>query len=115
MSANLRAARIRRNARRYTIYFHGVQHPDLNLLIALDALLAETNVSRAAARVGLSTPAMSHALGRLRRTLGDPVLVRAGQRMVPTPRAIDLRDRVASLVREARAVMAPAVTTDPRA
>ena len=41
--------------------------PDLNLLVALDALLQESNVSRAAARLGLSTPAMSHALGRLRR------------------------------------------------
>ena len=91
-----------------------MQHPDLNLLIALDALLAEGNVSRAAARVGLSTPAMSHALARLRRQLGDPILVRAGQRMVPTPRATDLRDRVATLVRDARAVMAPAVAAPPR-
>jgi len=91
-----------------------VKHPDLNLLIALDALLAEGTVSRAAARVKLSTPAMSHALARLRKQLGDPILVRAGQRMVPTPRAVDLRDRVAALVRDARTVMAPAVAAEPR-
>src|SRR5436309_3377765 len=88
--------------------------PDLNLLIALDALLQEENVSRAAARVGLSTPAMSHALARLRTQLGDPLLVRAGQHMVPTPRALDLRDRVHALARDARATLAPAPASDPR-
>jgi DNA-binding transcriptional LysR family regulator len=84
-----------------------VQHPDLNLLVALDALLQEHNVSNAARRVGLSTPAMSHALARLRKQLGDPLLVRAGQKMVPTPRATQLRDRVQELAAAALAVMAP--------
>jgi len=92
-----------------------VQLPDLNLLLALDALLQEENVSRAAARVGLSTPAMSHALARLRKQLGDPILVRAGQRMVMTPRASDLRDRVHELATSALAVLAPAPATDVRA
>jgi DNA-binding transcriptional LysR family regulator len=91
---------------------HGVKTPDLNLLIALDALLQEQNVSRAAKRVGLSTPAMSHALARLRGQLGDPLLVRAGQRMVVTPRAADLRDRVHALAEDALAVMRPEPTRD---
>jgi DNA-binding transcriptional LysR family regulator len=89
--------------------------PDLNLLIALDALLQEHSVSRAAARVGLSTPAMSHALARLRDQLGDPLLVRAGQRMVPTPRAADLQARVHALASEALGVLAPAPVADMRA
>src|ERR1041384_369019 len=64
---------------------------DLNLLVALDALLREANVSRAAMRIGLSQPATSHALQRLRDLLGDPLLVRNGARMELTPRAQALR------------------------
>lgn len=60
---------------------------DLNLLVALRALLAERHVTRAAARVGLSQPAMSHALARLRELLGDPLLVRTPSGMRPTARA----------------------------
>jgi DNA-binding transcriptional LysR family regulator len=60
---------------------------DLNLLVALRALLAERHVTRAAARVGLSQPAMSHALARLRDLLGDPLLVRTPGGMQPTARA----------------------------
>ncbi|HJL15024.1 MAG TPA: LysR family transcriptional regulator, partial [Sandaracinaceae bacterium LLY-WYZ-13_1] len=67
---------------------------DLNLLVALDALLEDRSVTRAARRVGLSQPAMSHALARLRTELGDPVLVRAGRAMRPTPRAERLREPV---------------------
>lgn len=63
---------------------------DLNLLVALDALLAEGNVTRAAQRLGLSQPAMSHALNRLRALLDDPILVRTPRGMVPTPRAEEL-------------------------
>ena len=66
---------------------------DLNLLVALDALLLEANVSRAAMRIGLSQPAASHALQRLRDVLGDPLLVRVGARMELTPRAQALRGR----------------------
>lgn len=87
---------------------------DLNLLSALDALLQESSVTRAAQRVGLSTPAMSHALARLRDQLADPLLVRAGRGMVLTPRAIELRDPVHAVVIEARAVMAPARPFSPR-
>jgi len=62
--------------------------PDLNLLITLDALLAEASVARAARRLRLSASAMSRSLARLRETTGDPLLVRAGRGLVPTPRAI---------------------------
>lgn len=60
---------------------------DLNLLIALDALLTEVNVTRAAKRVGLSQPTMSHALNRLRALFEDPLLVRTTRGMVLTSRA----------------------------
>ncbi len=63
---------------------------DLNLLVAFDALLQEGSVTRAARVVGISQPAMSNALKRLRGALGDELLVRAGGRMVPTPRALEL-------------------------
>ncbi|SDR11472.1 transcriptional regulator, LysR family [Rhizobiales bacterium GAS191] len=64
---------------------------DLNLLVALDALVAEAHVGRAASRIGLSQPATSHALRRLREIMGDPLLVRVGARMQLTPRAQSLR------------------------
>ena len=86
---------------------HRMESIDLNLLVALDALLQEGSVTQAARRVGLSTPAMSHALARLREQLGDPVLVRAGRGMVPTPRAEALRARVHSVLAEARQALAP--------
>jgi DNA-binding transcriptional LysR family regulator len=78
---------------------------DLNLLETLDALLQELSVSGAARRVGLSTPAMSHALARLRVTLGDEVLVRAGRDMVPTRRALALKEEVHTALATARALL----------
>lgn len=75
---------------------------DFGILVALDALLQEGSVKGAAQQMGLSTPAMSHALARIRLRLGDPVLVRAGRRMVLTPRAEALKPRVHALLREAR-------------
>jgi DNA-binding transcriptional LysR family regulator len=81
--------------------------PDLNLLVTLDVLLAEGSVARAARRLRLSPSAMSRALARLRETTGDPLLVRAGRGLVPTPRAIELRDRVGQLVQDAQAVLRP--------
>lgn len=81
---------------------------DLGLLVALDALLQEGSVTLAARRVGLSTPAMSHALARIRVRLEDPILVRAGRGMVLTPRAEALRAQVHSVVAEARSALAPA-------
>jgi DNA-binding transcriptional LysR family regulator len=82
--------------------------PDLNLLVTLDVLLAEGSVARAAQRLRLSPSAMSRALTRLRKTTGDPLLVRAGRAMVPTPRALELRDRVNQVVQDAQAVLRPA-------
>ena len=82
--------------------------PDFNLLVTLDVLLAEGNVTRAAQRLRLSASAMSRALARLRETTGDPLLVRAGRGLVPTPRAIELRERVRQLVQDGEAVLRPA-------
>jgi DNA-binding transcriptional LysR family regulator len=83
---------------------------DLNLLVALDALLAEASVTGAARRLGLSSSAMSRALARLRSATGDPLLVRAGRGLVPTPRAAELRDHVHDLTRDVRAVLRPQTT-----
>jgi DNA-binding transcriptional LysR family regulator len=86
--------------------------PDLNLLVTLDVLLAEGSVARAARRLRLSPSAMSRALARLRETTGDPLLVRAGRGLVPTPRALELRERVGQLVEDAKAALGPADTLD---
>ena len=88
--------------------------PDLNLLVTLDVLLAEGSVARAAQRLRLSPSAMSRALARLRRTTGDPLLVRAGRGLVPTPRALALRERVGQLVQDGEAVLRPAEMLDLR-
>ncbi|MFT3800066.1 MAG: LysR family transcriptional regulator [Burkholderiaceae bacterium] len=80
---------------------------DLNLLVALDALLSAGSVSGAARRMHLSSPAMSHTLARIRTALDDPILVRAGRKLIPTRRAEALRDPVHRLVAEARELMLP--------
>jgi DNA-binding transcriptional LysR family regulator len=80
---------------------------DLNLLVALDALLREASVSRAAMRIGLSQPAASHALQRLRDLLRDPLLVRAGPRMELTPRAQALRGPLAQALDQVRGLFLP--------
>ncbi|APW40932.1 LysR family transcriptional regulator [Rhodoferax koreense] len=82
--------------------------PDLNLLVTLDVLLAECSVAGAARRLRLSPSAMSRALARLRETTGDPLLVRAGRGLVPTPRAVALREQVHLLVQSGEAVLRPA-------
>lgn len=81
--------------------------PDLNLLVTLDVLLAEASVARAARRLQLSPSAMSRALARLRETTGDPLLVRAGRSLVPTPRALELRERVSQLVQDGETALRP--------
>src|SRR3979490_1415130 len=86
--------------------------PDLNLLVALDVLLAEGSVARAAQRLRLSPSAMSRALALLVETTGDPLLVRAGRGLVPTPRALELRERVSQLVQDAEVVLRPAEKID---
>lgn len=78
---------------------------DLNLLPLLDAILVHESVGKAAADVGLSKPAASHALARIRAQLGDPILVRAGQRWVLTQRAAAMAPRVHALVTEARQLL----------
>jgi DNA-binding transcriptional LysR family regulator len=83
------------------------------MLLTLDALLQEGSVTGAAKRVGLSTPAMSHALARIRERLGDPVLVRAGRGMVLTPRAEALKPKVHAVVEEARRTLEPERPFDP--
>jgi DNA-binding transcriptional LysR family regulator len=80
---------------------------DLNLLASLDALLQEGSVTGAARRVGLSTPAMSHALARVRERLEDPILVRSGRGMLLTPRALALKDHVHDVIAEAKRVLTP--------
>ena len=91
------------------IYIHlmNLNSLDLNLLVALDALLREANVSRAAMRIGLSQPAASHALQRLRDLLGDPLLVRNGARMELTPRAQALRGPLAQALDQVRGLFIP--------
>ena len=86
--------------------------PDLNLLVTLDVLLTEGSVARAARRLRLSPSAMSRALARLRETTGDPLLVRAGRGLVPTPRALELRDQASRLVQGAQAVLRPVEQPD---
>lgn len=82
--------------------------PDLNLLVTLDVLLQEGSVAGAARRLRLSPSAMSRALARLREATGDPLLVRAGRGLVPTPRALALRAQVSQLVQDGEAVLRPA-------
>jgi DNA-binding transcriptional LysR family regulator len=85
---------------------------DLNLLATLDVLLSEGSVVGAAKRLQLSPSAMSRALARLRAATGDPLLVRAGRGLVPTPRALELKGRVRQVVDDAEAVLRPALKLD---
>lgn len=87
---------------------------DLSLLATLDALLQAGSVSRAAERLGLSTPAVSHALARLRQELGDEVLVRAGRTMVLTPRALAMRDRLHELLGGVAGLLQEQAVFDPQ-
>jgi DNA-binding transcriptional LysR family regulator len=87
---------------------------DLNLLVALDALLREQSVSAAARRLGLSTSAMSRTLSRLRASLGDPILVPAGRGMVATPHALAIAEEVHVLKDAVQTVLSPQSTVDIR-
>lgn len=89
-----------------------MDHPDLNLLVTLAVLLEEESVARAAQRLELSPSAMSRALSRVRAATGDPLLVRAGRGLVPTPRARALRERVRQLVQDGEAVLRPSRLVD---
>ena len=85
---------------------------DLNLLIALDALLAENSVAAAADRLHLSPPAMSRTLARIRKATGDDILVRTGRTMTPTPHALALREETRDLVARATALLTPVTELD---
>ncbi|GLY03969.1 LysR substrate-binding domain-containing protein [Actinoplanes sp. NBRC 101535] len=85
---------------------------DLNLLTGLDALLEHRSVQGAAAQLHLTQPAVSRILARLRASTGDEILVRNGRHMVPTARALELRDEVRDLVTRAGAVLTPARDLD---
>jgi LysR family transcriptional activator of mexEF-oprN operon len=86
---------------------------DLNLLVALDALLVERSVTRAAARVGLGQSAMSHNLARLRALFGDEILTRAPEGMRPTPRALALADPVRVVLAQIAGLVSRDETFDP--
>lgn len=87
----------------------------MNLLVALDALLETNSVTQAAERLHTSAPAMSRTLAKLRQVLDDPLLVRAGRHLVPTPRALELRYEVGTLVEQGRALLTPRDAIDPGA
>ncbi len=93
-------------------YAQPMQIPDLNLLVALDILLEEGSVTAAARRMNLSAPAMSRTLTRIREALNDPILVRSGRGLAPTPRALELREQVRGVVELAHGVFAPGQETD---
>lgn len=78
---------------------------DLNLLVSLLALLEEESVTRAAARVGMTQPAMSHALSRMRRLIGDELVVRQGSRLVLTPRGAELIGPLREVLRQTARVV----------
>ncbi|WP_030758285.1 MULTISPECIES: LysR family transcriptional regulator [unclassified Streptomyces] len=85
---------------------------DLNLLTALDALLEEGSVAGAAARLHVTSPAMSRSLGRIRHTTGDQILVRTGRTMTPTPYALAVRAQVHELLHQVQGVLAPSRALD---
>ncbi len=80
---------------------------DLNLLQVFDAVMAERSVTRAATRLALSQPAVSNALTRLRRHIGDPLFTREGRRIVPTPRALQLIASVSAALRHVEQALEP--------
>src|SRR5260221_13376805 len=87
---------------------------DLNLLVALDALLSEKNVTKAAARIGITQSAMSHALARLRAVVGDPLLVRGKTSMVATVRAEELGPPIRRALEDVSRALARAPAFDPK-
>ncbi|EJE53105.1 transcriptional regulator [Acidovorax sp. CF316] len=90
--------------------FHGI---DLNLLAAFDALVSERNVTRAAVRVGVSQPAMSAALSRLRTLFNDPLFLRSAQGLVPTPKARELAGPVSQALQQIKAALLPKEQFEP--
>jgi DNA-binding transcriptional LysR family regulator len=86
---------------------------DLNLLVTFDVLMAERNVTRAAERLGRTQSALSHALARLREQVGDPLLIKVGGRMTPSPFAERLIEDVRPILRSIQRVLVPPQPFDP--
>jgi len=86
---------------------------DLNLLVALDALLTEGSVTKAARRIGVGQPAMSNSLARLREMLGDELFTRSGNTLQPTPRARLLVAPLRAVLHEMHSLLRPGDTLDP--
>ncbi|HEX3762110.1 MAG TPA: LysR family transcriptional regulator [Kofleriaceae bacterium] len=84
-----------------------MQSAEANLVLALDALLRDGSVTGAARRMHVTPPAMSHTLARLREVVGDPLFVRSGNRLVATPRAVAMRERVARVANEIGDLLRP--------
>ena len=80
---------------------------DLNLLVYLDVLLRERNVTRAAAQLNITQPAMSNGLKRLRNLLNDPILVRTSEGMVPTQRALDMQESLRTVLYSVEEMIQP--------
>jgi len=89
----------------FAIHMVNLSSIDLNLLVALEALISETHVGRAARKIGLSQPATSHALKRLRDLLCDPLLIRVGSKMELTPRAVGLREPLVETLQRVQTIL----------
>jgi DNA-binding transcriptional LysR family regulator len=98
------------NSRRWALKLAAV---DANMLVALDALLSECHVTRAAARMGVTQSAMSQTLGRLREQFDDPILARVGRRMEPTPFALRIHPRLRQAIRELEHIVQDRPAFDP--
>jgi DNA-binding transcriptional LysR family regulator len=86
---------------------------DLNLLIIFDAIVTEQNLSRAAEKIGMTQPAVSAALGRLRITLNDELFVRTGRGVRPTPRAVELQQPIRDILDRVTATLSRSERFDP--
>src|SRR4051812_21118315 len=86
---------------------------DLNLLVVFEVLMAERSVTRAAERLGRTQSAVSHALARLRRQLGDPLLLKGARRMEPTPFALTLLEEAQPILRGLQRMLLPRRRFDP--
>lgn len=84
-----------------------LQRVDLNLLVHLDVLLREKNVTRASEQLGITQPAMSNILRRLRKLFNDPLLVRSSEGMTPTERALELQPRIRELLSDLTQLLEP--------
>lgn len=90
-----------------------IKELDLNLLVVMDSMLREHNVSKAAQRIGLSQSAVSHALNRLREYFDDPLFIKSGQAMEPTPKALALQAAVIDVMGTVRQKILSQAHFDP--